>query len=125
MAAAAVRTAAQRDLATHALRARGSADEWRAALERGELAAGDLAQLDACSRRSLAEEQALAARERRAAETERTATEQERTARSALLARETDAKVAEAVVARRDVEEARRGEARAEEAACEAWRPGR
>jgi hypothetical protein len=65
------------------------------------------------------------ARVQRVAEKERSAIEQERKARSVLLARATDAKVAEVAVARRDAERARRAEALAEDAACEAWRPRR
>jgi hypothetical protein len=125
LAAARARIAAQADLSAHVRRGRETAEECRAALERGELAAGDLGRLDACRRRGLFDEEALATRVRGAAERERAAIERERAARSALLARATEAQVAEAVVARRAAERTRKAEGRAEEVAGEPWRPKR
>jgi hypothetical protein len=97
----------------------------RDALERGELRAGDLARADGWEVRVAAERASIAADVEQARSTESRARDAEQQAKGEVASRKADAEVLEKDRARWTDDLRKRGEAREEEEAAEAYRPRR
>jgi hypothetical protein len=127
-AARAARDAAQARLAAedatlaHARGVAARVEADRAALEAGDLRAGDLVDALAWGKRVAEEHDALAARAAKARETQARAQGGELQARADLSARKVDVDVVDRSISRREAEAQKAAEAVAEQEALESWR---
>jgi hypothetical protein len=119
------RRAAETRRDTHETDAAGVRAKEREALERGELCAGDLARADGWEVRIAAERAALLAAVERARGDESGARQTEERAKTEACARRADAEVVEKDRARWTAAQLKQAEARDEDEAAEAYRPGR